>query len=92
MRKPAPGSMGSPPYTGRSGASVIVAAPPGLKPENTLRSIEAALKLGVEMVEIDVRPCADGTLVVIHDDDLDRTAHAQGRVSQSTLGSSRASM
>lgn len=56
-----------------------------LEPENTLRAVEAALRYGVEMVEIDVRPCADGTLVVIHDDDLDRTAHAAGRVSTSTL-------
>lgn len=41
-----------------------------LEPENTLRSIEAALRHGVEMAELDVRPCADGTLVLMHDDDL----------------------
>lgn len=61
-----------------------------LEPENTLRAVEAALRLGVEMVEIDARPCADGTLVVIHDDDLDRTAHAPGRVSACTLEQLRA--
>ena len=55
----------------------------GLEPENTMRGIEAALRFGVEMVEIDVRPCADGTLVVVHDDDLERVAGRSGRVSAS---------
>src|SRR5690348_10163135 len=57
---------------------------PTLEPENTLRGIEAALRFGVEMVEIHVRPCADGTLVVIHDDDLRRVTGREGRVSTST--------
>jgi len=56
-----------------------------LEPENTLLGIEAALRFGVEMVEIDVRRCRDGTLVVIHDDDLRRTAKVEGRVSEWTL-------
>ena len=55
-----------------------------LEPENTLRSIEAALRYGVEMVEIDIRPAADGTLVLMHDDDLRRTTGREGRVSTST--------
>jgi glycerophosphoryl diester phosphodiesterase len=55
-----------------------------LEPENTLRSIEAALRYGVEMVEIDVRPAACGTLVLMHDDDLERTTGRKGRVSTST--------
>lgn len=54
-----------------------------LEPENTLRSIEAALRCDVEMVEIDVRPCADGTLVLMHDDDLRRMTGREGRVSTS---------
>lgn len=33
------------------------------------------------MVEIDVRPCGDGTLVVVHDDSLQRVAGDQRRVS-----------
>ena len=55
-----------------------------LEPENTLRSIEAALRFGVEMVEIDVRPCADSTLMVIHDDDLERITGDHRLVSTST--------
>jgi glycerophosphoryl diester phosphodiesterase len=60
-----------------------------LEPENTLRAIEAALRIGVEMVEIDVRPCADGTLLVIHDDDLSRVNGTKQRVSMSTLAQLR---
>ena len=57
----------------------------GLAPENTLRAIELALRYGVEMVEIDVRPCADGTLMVVHDDDTRRISGARGSVGTSTV-------
>lgn len=60
-----------------------------LEPENTMRAIELALRLGVEMVEIDVRPCADGTLMVVHDDDLYRVAGVRRRVSTSTVAELR---
>lgn len=36
-------------------------------PGNTARSFEAALELGVDMIEFDVLPAADGTLVLAHD-------------------------
>jgi len=35
--------------------------------ENTLASFRAAVALGVDGVELDVRRCADGTLVIHHD-------------------------
>ena len=38
-----------------------------LAPENTLRSIERALEVGVDMVELDVVRLADGMLVLAHD-------------------------
>ena len=60
-----------------------------LEPENTLRAIETALRFGVEMVEIDTRPCGDGTLVVIHDDALKRTAGVAGNVSELPLSTLR---
>ena len=41
-----------------------------LAPPNTLRSIELAFDAGVDMVELDVRPLADGTLVLAHWNDL----------------------
>ncbi len=56
-----------------------------LEPENSLRGIETALRFGIEMVEVDVRPCADGTLVLSHDDDLRRVTGYRGRVGDSTL-------
>jgi glycerophosphoryl diester phosphodiesterase len=56
----------------------------GLDPENTLRGLETALRYGVEMVEIDVRPCADGSLVVFHDDDLERMTGRPGKISRSS--------
>lgn len=42
----------------------------GLYPENTVPAVEGSAKQGADMVEIDVMPCADGTVVVFHDDEL----------------------
>jgi glycerophosphoryl diester phosphodiesterase len=60
---------------------------PLLEPENTVRSIRRALELGVEFVEVDVVPLADGTLVLAHSDDLAELSHgaAQGRVTTESL-------
>jgi len=54
-------------------------------PENTLLSIETALRAGVESIEVDVHLSADGRLVVIHDETVDRTCQGQGRVDRMTL-------
>ena len=43
-----------------------------LAPENTLAAFANALRLGVDFIELDVRLCATGELVVIHDEDLKR--------------------
>ena len=48
--------------------------------ENSVRSIERARSIGVDMVEVDVHRISDGTLVVIHDPTLDRTTDATGPV------------
>ncbi|PYG00644.1 glycerophosphoryl diester phosphodiesterase [Georgenia satyanarayanai] len=42
--------------------------------ENTLESLEAAARLGVDVVELDVVQAADGGLVVFHDTTLGRLA------------------
>ena len=42
-------------------------------PENTMEAYSAAAELGVDQIEIDVRITADGELVLIHDDKVDRT-------------------
>ena len=53
----------------------------GLAPENTLASFARAVALGVDGVELDVR-LADGEIVVIHDDRVDRTTNGSGLVSE----------
>ncbi len=54
-------------------------------PENTLPSFEAAITLGVDLIEFDVNLTKDGHLVVIHDNTIDRTSDHQGRVRDHTL-------
>jgi glycerophosphoryl diester phosphodiesterase len=43
-------------------------------PENTLIAIEAALQAGACVVEFDVQLCSDGAPVLLHDENLQRTA------------------
>jgi len=37
-------------------------------PENTMASFRAAVEIGVDQIELDVRMTKDGELVVIHDE------------------------
>ena len=53
--------------------------------ENTLSSVRAALKLGVDFVEIDVQETRDGELIVFHDYQLKRICGVRGRVRHKTL-------
>jgi glycerophosphoryl diester phosphodiesterase len=55
------------------------------EPENTLRSFQKALELGVDAVELDVRRTKDDELVVIHDAEVDRTTNGKGAVDELTL-------
>jgi glycerophosphoryl diester phosphodiesterase len=43
----------------------------GAAPENTVAAFEAAADHGADAVELDVMPCADGEVVVFHDDRLE---------------------
>lgn len=54
-------------------------------PENTLRGITAALEAGAEYVELDVQLSGDGIPVLLHDEDLARTAGVEGAVTQLPL-------
>ena len=50
------------------------------------RFVDAACaRLGVDMVEIDVRETADGQLVLLHDASLERMTDGAGRLSQTSL-------
>ena len=51
----------------------------GQYPENTVRAVERASP-HVDAVEVDVRRCASGELVVFHDADLDRLTEGTGPV------------
>lgn len=62
----------------------------GYEPENTLRSFSKALELGADMIELDVHLSSDNSLVVIHDDTLDRTTNGQGPVSEKSFDELRA--
>ena len=53
--------------------------------ENTLASVDAAVRLGVDLVEIDVQETRDGELIVFHDYRLNRICGARGRVRHKTL-------
>lgn len=57
----------------------------GLAPENTLAAFQRALDLGVDMVECDVHTSADGRVMVIHDDTLERTTNGTGHVERMTF-------
>lgn len=52
----------------------------GLAPENTMVSFETALRIGVDMIELDVHATADGRIVILHDQDVARTTDGSGRV------------
>ena len=56
-------------------------------PENTLAAYEAAIAMGVDFVEVDLRTTRDGHIVSIHNKDIDSyvTNGDQGLVSEMTL-------
>jgi glycerophosphoryl diester phosphodiesterase len=59
-------------------------------PENTLAAFKLALEMGADGFELDVMLSADGHLVVIHDDTVDRTTDGSGPVRQKTLAELKA--
>lgn len=58
-------------------------------PENSIAAMQDCIDLGVEMIEVDVRQTADGALVIIHDETVDRTTNGTGRVDEMTLAEIR---
>ena len=57
----------------------------GIAPENTLASFQAALDIGVDIIELDVRQTKDEEIIVFHDQFLDRTTNGTGNVHEHTL-------
>jgi glycerophosphoryl diester phosphodiesterase len=69
------------------GATLLQAHRAGDRPgaaENSLRAIEASLADGAVFAEIDVAKTADDVLVLMHDDDVDRTTTGSGTLENMT--------
>lgn len=60
----------------------------GYAPENTLAAFELAIEMGSPWIELDVY-AIENELIVIHDDDLDRTTNGTGAVMSSSFASIR---
>lgn len=54
-------------------------------PENSLAAIRENISLGIDILEIDVRLSKDGSLLLMHDEALDRTTNGKGKVGDLTL-------
>ena len=57
----------------------------GYAPENTLEAFRLSMDMGADGFELDVHMSADGELVVIHDESVDRTTNGTGLVKDLTL-------
>ncbi len=58
--------------------------------ENSLASFAAAMSDGADGIELDVELTADGRLIIMHDDTLERTTTCSGCVSAYTFAAARA--
>jgi glycerophosphoryl diester phosphodiesterase len=59
-------------------------------PENTLAAFQLAMAQGADGIELDVKRCAGGEVVVMHDATVDRTTNGKGAVHEMTLAQLRA--
>ncbi len=68
--------------------NVLVAAHRGdwqHAPENSILGIENCIKLGIDIVEVDVQKTKDGKLILMHDNTIDRMTTGKGKISDFTL-------
>ena len=82
---PGPAAPAQKPAAKRRVQVIVHRADAGYEPENTLAGIKHAFAAGADMVEVDVRPCADGTAVLMHDEDVRRTTDGSGLASEKSL-------
>lgn len=61
-----------------------------IAPENTLASFKKAIDLTADYFELDVRTTSDDSLVIMHDDYVDRTTNGTGTVSSKTYSQIKA--
>lgn len=68
----------------RDSSTVMVVAHRGdwrYQPENSIPAIEHSIKVGVDVVEVDLQKTRDSVLILMHDATLDRTTTGKGKVS-----------
>ncbi|MBK5116614.1 MAG: glycerophosphodiester phosphodiesterase [Thermoleophilia bacterium] len=53
-------------------------------PSNTMYALERSMRLGADMLELDIHTSSDGDLMVIHDGTVDRTTNGSGSVYEMT--------
>ncbi len=73
-------------------STVIVVAHRGdwrYAPENSIAAIEHSIKVGVDVVELDLQLTKDSVLIVMHDSKLERTTTGTGSVHEWTMDSLR---
>ena len=56
-----------------------------IRPEHTLLAYDQALEDGADVLELDIGETSDGALVVMHDDDVDRTTDCTGLIKEMTF-------
>jgi glycerophosphoryl diester phosphodiesterase len=52
----------------------------GLYPENTMLAFKKAAEAGADEIELDIQLSRDGTVVIIHDESVDRVTGVSGLV------------
>ncbi len=56
-------------------------------PENSIPAIESVIKMGVDMMELDVKMTKDSVLVLMHDKNIDRMTNGKGYIKDMTYDS-----
>lgn len=56
----------------------------GLTPENTLAAIREGINHNADFIEVDVQRSADGVLILMHDQTVDRTTDGHGKIGKLT--------
>lgn len=71
---------------------VVIVAHRGMAagcPENTLAALRRSAAAGFPVIEVDLRATADGHIVLMHDETVDRTTNGAGEVGRMTLAEVR---
>lgn len=73
-------------------SKLIIAAHRGDKehyPENTMPAFVRAIEFGCDAIETDIHQTSDGTLIIMHDHEVDRTTNGTGMICNKTLAEIR---